>query len=313
MLKEVSIDEIINSLEETYVIRGNKTGIIINSAKPITEADRNSICWINPKKQNKRELIEKTQACLIICDNTFKVEDDLLKDKVVIQVENPKLTYLRIVDKYFKDEEKFLIHEKAYIEKEAKIAEDVFIGAFTYVGKSEIGKGTKIYGNCYIYDNVKIGENVIIHAGTVIGADGFGYQRNAEGKMEKFPHIGGVIIEDNVEIGANTCIDRGTLGNTLIKKGAKIDNLVHIAHNVIVGEDAVVIANSMIGGSTIIGDRAWVAPSVSVMNSIEIGENTTLGLGTVVIKSVPANQTYVGYPAKPIKEYVEIQKKIKNL
>ncbi len=309
----IKVEEIINSLEEAYVLLGNKEGIVINAAKPITEADKNSICWINPKKPNKNDLLKNTGSCLIICDNLFAVDENLLKDKAIIRVQNPKLTFLRIVDKFFNRNDNLFIHEKSCIEKGAKIDDEVFIGAFTYIGKSEIGRGTKIYGNCYIYDNVKIGKNVTIHAGTVIGADGFGYQRNAEGKMEKFPHIGGVIIEDNVEIGANTCIDRGTLGNTLIKKGAKIDNLVHIAHNVVIGEDAVVIANSMIGGSTVIGDRAWVAPSVSVMNSIEVGENTTLGLGTVVIKSVPADQTYVGFPAKPIKEYVEIQKKLSKL
>ena len=94
-----------------------------------------------------------------------------------------------------------------------------------------------------------VGKNVIIHSNTVIGADGFGYQRNKDGSFEKFPHIGGVIIEDHVEIGANTCIDRGALGNTIIRNGAKIDNLVHIAHNVVIGQNTAVIANAMIGGS----------------------------------------------------------------
>ncbi len=313
MENKIHIDEILNYLGPEIILLGKRDGIVIKNAKPISEADENSICWINPKKKDKNELIKNTKSCLIVCDNSIEIEENILKNKAIIIVANPKLTFLRIVEKFFHHIEKYFIHEKAFVEKEAKIAAEVFIGAFTYIGNSEIGKGTKIYGNCYIYDNVKIGENVTIHAGTVIGSDGFGYQRNEKGEMEKFPHIGGVVIEDNVEIGANTCIDKGTLGNTLIKKGAKIDNLVHIAHNVVIGEDAVVIANSMIGGSTIIGDKAWVAPSVAVMNSISIGENSTLGLGAVVIKSVPANQTYVGFPAKPIKEYVEIQKKLSNL
>jgi len=147
----------------------------------------------------------------------------------------------------------------------------------------------------------------------VIGADGFGYQRNDKGEFEKFPHIGGVVIKDNVEIGSNTSIDRGALGNTIIEEGAKIDNLVHIAHNVKVGKHSAVIANSMIGGSTIIGDYSWVAPSVCMRDQISTGNNVTIGLGAVVLKSIPEGETWTGSPAKPLAEFLELQKKLKKL
>src|SRR5690606_230154 len=123
--------------------------------------------------------------------------------------------------------------------------------------------------------------NVTINAGTVIGAEGFGYQRNENGEFEKFPHIGGVIINDNVDVGSNTSIDRGALGNTIIGEGAKIDNLVHIAHNVKVGKHAAVIAHAMIGGSSVIGDYSWVAPNSAIRDQISIGNRVTVGLGAV--------------------------------
>lgn len=313
MQSDFNIENLINTFDLPIKVIGNYSNIHIDNVKPILEADEHSICWINPKKVEKHKYINETKSKFIICDEKTASEhlDDL--GKCFLVVEDPKLVYLRIIEKYFVPKFEYCVHPKSDIHKDAKISENVFIGAFTYIGNSEIGEGTKIFGNCYIYDNVKIGKNVTIHAGTVIGSDGFGYQRNADGNLEKFPHVGGVIIEDNVEIGANTCIDKGTLGNTIIKQGAKIDNQVHIAHNVVVGKDSLVIANSMIGGSTIIGDRAWVAPSVAVMNGIEIGEDSTIGLGAVVVKTVPPKEVYIGNPAKPIKEYSALQMKLRKL
>ncbi|MDX9907755.1 MAG: UDP-3-O-(3-hydroxymyristoyl)glucosamine N-acyltransferase, partial [Bacteroidales bacterium] len=140
-----------------------------------------------------------------------------------------------------------------------------------------------------------------------------GYQRNSYNKLEKFPHIGGVIIEDDVEIGANTCIDRGTLGNTVIKKGAKVDNLVHVAHNVTIGNHAAIIANTMIGGSTVIEDYAWIAPSVSLMNGLSVGKGATAGLGAVVTKNIPDNETWAGNPARPMESFIKLQGQFKQM
>jgi UDP-3-O-[3-hydroxymyristoyl] glucosamine N-acyltransferase len=154
---------------------------------------------------------------------------------------------------------------------------------------------------------------VIIHAGTVIGADGFGYERNEDGTFEKFPHLGGVVIEDDVEIGANACIDRGTLAPTRIREGAKIDNLVHIAHNVDVGRHAAVIAHAMIGGGTRIGDYGWVAPCACLRDGIVIGTRSTVGLGAVVTKSIGDDATVMGAPARGASEYKASLDAIKRL
>lgn len=193
------------------------------------------------------------------------------------------------------------IHPTAVIESKIS-GKNVYIGPFVYIGKNvTIGNNCKINSNVSIYGNTVIGNNVIVDSCTVIGADGFGFEKNNSGKWEKFPHIGGVEIHDDVEIGANTCIDRGTLENTVIGKGTKIDNLVHIAHNVTIGTNCVVIAQSLIAGSCVIEDNAYIAMSVCVRNGIKIGKNSVVGMGAVVTKNVSPNITVFGVPAKPIK------------
>lgn len=311
-MKNISVDELIPILGSYYRIFGSKN-YFFNNVKPSETINENSLDWVNPIKKNKLEYIKQSKAKIILCDASIKIDDELIKDKCLIVVENPKLTFLRIANKYFTNEITIGIHKTAVIHPEAKIAKDCYIGPLTYIGKCEIDSGTIIHGNCYLYDNIVVGKNVLIHAGTVIGADGFGYQRSEDGSFEKFPHIGGVIIKDNVEIGSNTSIDRGALGNTVIGEGAKIDNLVHIAHNVVVGNHSAVIANTMVGGSTIIGDYTWVAPSVSLRDQISIGTKATVGMGAVVTKNIPDEETWTGSPAKPLKEFLTIQEKIKSL
>jgi UDP-3-O-[3-hydroxymyristoyl] glucosamine N-acyltransferase len=311
MTKNYNFSDFSSLLGNSYKVFGNQE-VLFSNAKTISDADEQSIIWIGNKIENKEDLVLNTKASVIICDNSF-LSQKYAGNKCLVLVENPRLVFLRIVEKLFVEKPTFGIHPTAYVHPEAIIHQNTFVGAFTYIGKSQIDEGTYIYGNCYLYDNITIGKNVIIHAGTVIGADGFGYQKNEFGELEKFPHIGGVVIEDNVEIGANTCIDKGTLGNTHIKKGAKIDNLVHIAHNVVIGENSAVIALSLVGGSTEIGNNAWIAPCVTIRDGIKIGQNATLGMGAVVTKSIPDNEVWAGSPAKPIEELKKQLKKIENL
>jgi UDP-3-O-[3-hydroxymyristoyl] glucosamine N-acyltransferase len=146
--------------------------------------------------------------------------------------------------------------------------------------------------------HARIGRNVVIGANCTIGLPGFGYERDAGGKFIRFPHVGRVVIGDDVEIGSNTCIDRGALGDTVIEGGVKIDNLVHIAHNALIGEGALVIAHAMIGGSAQVMSRAWVAPCASVLNQVRIGAGATVGMGAVVLKDVAADAVVVGNPAR---------------
>ena len=152
-----------------------------------------------------------------------------------------------------------------------------------------------------IGEDVGIGNNCLIHSGVVIGVDGFGYEKDENGDYFKMAHIGGVTIGNDVEIGTNTCIDRGTLGSTIIEDNVKIDNLVHVAHNVQVKRNSMLIAQSMVGGITVVEENSWIAPGALLMNGIKIGENTTVGLGAVVTKNVDNNDVVAGVPAKSLR------------
>ncbi len=301
-MKKYTVDDIRKLAGEDIEIVGKINGRHFTRVGSVLAADPETLVWISPLRKDQEELARRTRANIVICDRTLPIDEAMKRSKCFIVTDKPKLVFLRTVEGLFATKPEKGIHETACVHPEARIAPDAWIGPFTYVGKATIGSGTVIFGHCHIYDNVTIGRNVTIHAGTAIGSEGFGYERNEEGQLERFPHVGGVVIEDRVDIGSNTCIDRGTLGDTVIKEGAKIDNLVHIAHNIVVGRDAAVIANTMVGGSVEIGDRAWLAPSATIMDRITIGREAVVGLGAVVLKDVPDKAVMVGNPAGELKK-----------
>lgn len=297
-------------LQEDHKIVGEINQIIFSNIKTIFEADSDSLVWLNPSRTDKSILLQNTLAKIIICDLNTEIVDT---NKIYIQVNNPKLVFLRIVDELFNKKVLFEIHPTSVLHPEAIIHPNVHIGPFNIIGKVIIGENTIIKSHCFIADQTIIGNNVTIQHNNTIGSDGFGYSKNEKGEFEKFPHIGGVIIEDFVEIGSNTCIDRGTLGNTIIKKGAKIDNLVHIAHNVEIGENCCIVANAMIGGSTKIENNTWISPSSSLRDGIIVGEGSTLGMGAVLVKNQPSQSVWAGNPAKDLKDIVAFNKSISAL
>jgi UDP-3-O-[3-hydroxymyristoyl] glucosamine N-acyltransferase len=305
----ITIKELRNFLEVEPL--GESDDVFVTRVSSLQDADENTLVWIKGSLLNKNEVIQKTIARVLIVPEDNEIS--AVPGKVIFKVKNPRLSFIKVIQEFFVEKIIPEIHPTAFVHSKAIVDASAYIGPFTYIGNSRIGANTVIHGNVHVYDNVEIGKGVTIHSGTVIGADGFGYEKDDEGEVFKFPHIGGVVIEENVEIGSNTCIDKGSLGNTIIKKGAKIDNLVHIAHNVEVGENAFVIANAMVGGSTKIGDNTWVAPSVSLMNGISIGKGVTIGMSSLVTKSIPEGETYAGSPAKPLVEFIEMQKKLKKL
>ncbi len=299
-MKKLYLKDIQPFLDKNFVLVGNENFYFTN-IQAAENVNKETLDWVNPIKNNKLHYILNSPAPVILCEKNIQDTIPVQTNKCLIFVENPKMTFLRIANKLFVKSSFDGINKLAVIHSEAEIATNIHIGPNTYVGKCKIGAGSVIHGNCYLYDNVTVGENVVIHSNTVIGADGFGYQRNEDGSFEKFPHIGGVIIEDDVEIGANTCIDRGALGNTIIKKGAKIDNLVHIAHNVVIGRNTAVIANTMIGGSVTVGENTWIAPSASIRDQVKIGNNVTIGMSSLVTKSIPDDEVWIGSPAKKLR------------
>lgn len=301
------IDEIVTFLRavDSFYLFASTSDRIIRRPAPISEAVKGEVAFCGITARNPQVLLANTHASLLILDRDLPFDVDLLTAagvEAIIQRDNARLDFMRVVERFFSPPHPRGIHPSAVIGAGAQIASNVFIGPLCSIGEAEVGEGTAIHAGVHIYDGVRIGRNVIIHSGTVIGADGFGYQRNEEGELEKFPHIGGVVIEDDVEIGANTCIDRGTLGDTVICQGARIDNLVHIAHNVVVGKHAAVIADAMIGGGTRIGDYAWIAPSACLRDRISIGAKATVGLAALVTKNVPEGITVLGAPARELSE-----------
>lgn len=292
---------------------GDNKDYYFTNAKSIEEADEDSVVWIKSAKENKLDLINQTKAKFIICDLVIDENELRNSKKLLFIVENPKLEYIRVVRSFFEQKPDWLIHKSSIVHPEAELHKDVYIGPNCVIGRCQIDKGTVILGNCFIHDKVIIGKNVKINANTVIGSEGFSYTKLEEGNYELFPHIGGVIIENNVDIGSNTNINRGVLGNTIIKQGVKIANLVHIAHNVVIGMNSVIISNAMLGGSVVIGHNSWISPSVSIINQAVIGDNVKIGMGAVVTKNIPNNEIWAGIPARPLDQLIQQQNIIKKL
>jgi len=250
-----------------------------------------------------RDVAARCAGGVLVCAPLEGLADLAGAGTAFLTVRDPRLSFSRILAALFAPPPPPPgIHPTAVVHPEAEIDPTASIGAHVVLDRCSVGAGTVIHPHCHLYDDVRVGRNCLIHSGTMIGPDGFGYQRNADGVAEKFPQLGGVTIEDNVEIGANTVIDRGALSDTIIRSGAKIDNLVHISHNCDIGRDAFVIAHAMVGGSTVVGDRSWVAPCASLINGIRVGSDVTVGMAAVVIRDVPDGLTVMGAPARPSEE-----------
>mgnify|MGYP005624959161 FL=1 len=261
----------------------------------ISIASSGDVTFCSDTSMKGLKLINNSNSSLIICHSKFfKKTDDSTAN--LIFVDSPRLTFIKCMKKFLPESCFSGIHESSIVETK-QIGKNVSIGPFCYISKNVIiGNNVQIFGNVNIYDNTKIGNNVIIYASSVIGSDGFSFESTMDNSLIKFPHIGGVDIQDDVEIGCNTCIDKGTLENTIIGKGTKINNLVHIAHNVIVGKNCLILENSVIAGSCLIEDNVFISISSSLRDKIKIGKNSIIGMGTVVLNDVPQNSKVYGVP-----------------
>ncbi len=284
----------------------------------------------NPKYE---EFLYSTGASIIILNETQELKQPI--GATLIKVPDAYSAFAILLDKYQQIQRQQLtgIQQPVYIAASAKTGENVFIGAFAYLGEKVIvGNGVKIYPNVFLGDNVEVGENstihpgvkiyhdcvigknVTIHAGTVIGSDGFGFAPQADGTLKKVPQIGNVIIQDGVEIGANTTIDRATIGSTLIKAGAKLDNLLQIAHNVEVGNNSVIAAQSGISGSTKIGNNVMIGGQVGIVGHIKIADGTRINAQSGVSKSIKTpNSAVTGSPAFDYTSALRSQAASRNL
>lgn len=287
----------------------------VTSFGKIEEAREGQLAFLaNPKYE---DFLYTSGASVIIISNTLELRQPI--SATIIRVADPYSSFAALLDKYqeLKTMQLTGIQQPVFMQPTVKLGEDVYLGAFVYLGENvTIGNRVKIFPQTYIGDNVTIGDdsilhpgvkiyhhcvvgkNVKIHAGAVIGSDGFGFAPQADGTFLKVPQIGNVVIEDNVEIGSNATIDRATMGSTLIKSGAKLDNLIQVAHNVEVGNNTVIAAQAGVSGSTKIGNNVMIGGQAGIVGHLQIADGTKINAQSGVSKSIKTPNTAVtGSPA----------------
>lgn len=300
-----------------------KAQAMVSDVSPIESALSHHLSFITDAKY--LPYLETTRAGAVLVSASL-VEERMTglmerfeeSEQAVILVENARGAMAQLLQMVSKsmNPARHGIEQPSFISEGVTVPEDAYVGAFAYIGANvRLGKGVQIYPNVYIGENVTIGDNTILyagvkvyahcvigagcilHAGVVVGADGFGFEPDAQGVNQKIPQIGNVIIEDDVEIGANTTIDRAMMGSTVIRRNVKIDNLVQIAHNVEVGESTFLCAQVGIAGSAKIGKHCVLAGQVGVAGHIEITDNCVFGAQTGIPGNIRKPGMYMGYPA----------------
>ncbi len=303
VLLELGIDHIIEPKEKTKLINGFSS---------LEDATCNDLSFCLGNGEQWLTSIMDSHAGAIICKNSIRgILFSKALDKQLIFVKNPRLTFIRIVKHIRKNQKKMAgIAASAAISENAKIGKNCYVGNFASIGENcIIGDNTIIYDRVSILPNTKIGKNCSVQPSVTIGADGFGFERFPDNlALERFPHFGGVIIEDDVEICANSSIARGSLSNTIIGKGTKIDALVHVAHNVRIGTNCELTAGTIIGGSTIVGNNCWLGLNCTLKNKITIGDGVIIACGATAINNVPDYDIVAGVPAKSIKGKAKLDK-----
>jgi UDP-3-O-[3-hydroxymyristoyl] glucosamine N-acyltransferase len=313
-------------------VEGNPDAAISDIAR-IEEGRKDALSFVaNPKYEH---YLYETKAGIIIINETLVLEKPV--DATLLRVPDAYAAFATLLEKYNEvmtmGNVKKGIEQPSFIDATAQLGNDVYVGAFAYLGKNvKIGNNVKIFPHAYVGDNVvidddsqvnagvkiyhqcKLGKRVIIHAGTVIGADGFGFAPQGDGKYKKVPQLGNVVIEDDVEIGANTTIDRATIGSTFIRKGVKLDNLIQVAHNVEIGEGTVIASQSGVSGSTKIGKHCMVGGQVGFAGHIVIADGTKIAAQSGLLKNVDKESSeLMGSPATDFKAHLKSQVIFRNL
>ena len=283
----------------------------INTFAKIEEGQEGAISFLSNPKYTP--YIYETKSSVVLVNEDLELTQSV--SCTLIRVKNAYESVAKLLQLYASMmPQKTGIDPLAFVSKSAKIGENVYIAPFAYIGDNvTIGDGSRIFPHVTIYDGCKIGKNVTIHAGSVIGADGFGFAPNQEG-YDKIPQIGIVVIEDNVEIGANTCVDRSTMGQTIIHKGVKLDNLIQVAHNCEIGENTVMSAQVGLAGSTKIGAWCMVGGQAGFSGHIKIADKTFVGAQAGVISNTKGNgEQLIGAPAIDPKIFFKAQAVMKRL
>lgn len=295
------VSDIISFLGDKVLgVEGEIQDAYIDNIAEVERVNTTTLDWINPAKQNKQEIAEGSKARVLLVDESITP----ITGKILIMVKNPKVALAEVGNHFFVEQPKPGIHPTAIIDSEAKIGKNVAIGAYCVIGKVIVGDGCVFDSNVRVYDDVVMGKGCVVKAGAVLGGAGFGYERDADGNKFRFPQIGQLIMGDFVEVGSNTCIDRGALADTVIGDYTKINNLCHIAHNNKIGKNVTITGCVNVSGSNVIDDDVWIAPNSSIRGWVHINEGATVGMGAVVVKDIPAYETWVGNPAHKLEKKV---------
>jgi UDP-3-O-[3-hydroxymyristoyl] glucosamine N-acyltransferase len=307
---------------------GNPMAEVFRLSK-IEEGTEGSLTFLsNPKYLN---YIYSTKASVTIVNETFVPESPLTT--TLIKVQDAYAAFSKLLEFYNQVKlNKSGIEQPSFLSQSVKYGDNLYLGSFSYVGQNVIlGENVKIYPNCFIGDNVVIGDNVLlfagakiysetvignnctIHSGAIIGADGFGFAPNPDGTYTKIPQIGNVIIEDNVDIGSCTTIDRATMGSTIIRKGVKLDNQIQIAHNVEIGENTVIAAQTGVAGSTKIGKNGMIGGQVGISGHLNIGNNVRIQAQSGVGRNIKDNEILQGSPTFGYNDFSKSYVHFKNL
>lgn len=301
----------------------------VSKLSKIEEGSQGSLTFLaNPKYKH---YIYSTKASVTIVNRTFVTENTI--ETTLIKVDDAYLAFSKILEYYHSIKvNKVGIEQPSFVSESSQYGDNVYIGAFTYIADNvKIGDNVKIFPNSYIGDNAVIGNNTtifsgvriysdtiignncVLNSGVIIGADGFGFAPNEDGGYNKIPQIGNVIIEDNVDIGAATAIDRATLGSTIIREGVKLDNQIQIAHNVEIGRNTVIAAQTGIAGSTKIGEHCQIGGQVGIAGHIVIGNNVRIQAQSGIARNVKDDEILQGSPAIALSDYNKAYVHFKNL
>jgi len=300
--------------------------IEIQHVAKIEEAVTGDITFVANKKYVK--FLGETNASAVIVGKDISRSPQITKNTTLVHVDDPYVSFLKVLVAFHppKDPLPPGIHTTAIVPSSTSIGTDVRIGAHVVLGEGcvignnarlchgvvlgdevTIETHTILYPNVTVRERCRLGKDVIVHSGTTIGSDGFGFAPKVDGSYEKIPQVGIVVIEDDVEIGANCAIDRATMGETRIKKGTKLDNLIQVAHNVVIGENTVIAAQAGISGSTTIGSGAMIGGQVGITGHLEISDNIKMGAQSGIHRSIrESGGTYFGSPALPHREAMKV-------
>jgi UDP-3-O-[3-hydroxymyristoyl] glucosamine N-acyltransferase len=303
------IERILSRIGISHTLEGTASKVIGVSA--LEEATEDDLSFCSSKGRDAVVSISKSNAALIFCSSDLLgvVDISAKSSQGLIFVENPRLAFIKAVNHMQNEAIERKISPHASISNTAKIGSNCCIGDFAVFGDNcSIGDNTIIYDRVSLVRNCKIGRNCTIQSGVTMGFDGFAYERLPNGKLEKFPHLKGVIVGDNVEISSNCQIARGSLSDTVIGDGTKLDAAVYVAHNVKIGRNCLLTGGARIGGTVKIGDQCWIGLNCTIKQKVRIGNNAIVGAGALVLHDVSDEDIVAGVPAKSIKDKVTTDK-----